>query len=78
MNSKEERIRELNQEINNLTADLSSTASDIGDWKYIKSLEYQMAGKDIPYDLDDLDNKRQAIRDRINELREEIKRLEDD
>ena len=75
--SKEEQIRELQQEICNLTADLSSPVSDVGDWKYIKSYEYQVAGKDIPYDLDALDVARQQIRDRINECKRLIKELED-
>lgn len=76
--SKDERIRELQQEICNLTSDLASSNSDVGDWKYIKSYEYQRAGKDTPYDLDELDVERQRIRDRINECKREIKELEDD
>ena len=75
--SKEEQISELQQEICNLTAALSSSVSDIGDWKYIKSYEYQRAGKDTPYDLDELDVQRQRVRDRINECKRLIKELED-
>lgn len=65
----------LEQEIRDLTAKLTDSTSDIGDWKYIKSFEYTRAGKEIPYDLDELDKQRQAVRDRINEIKEELKTL---
>lgn len=68
---------ELEQEIRNLESQLSSNASDIGDWKVAKCMEYQAAGLDMPYDFDELHAKRQEIRDRINEIQEELKDIED-
>lgn len=60
------------QEIRNLQSMLSSTASPIGDWKIAKAYEYTLAGLDAPYDLEELHTERQAIRDRINDLQEEL------
>jgi hypothetical protein len=68
---KEQRIRDL-------TAELSSTASRVGDWAVIKCLEYKNAGKTAPYDLDDICEKRQAIRDEINQLQAEIEALDNE
>ena len=60
------------QEIYDLTSHLSSAYSDIGDWKVIKIYEARLLGKDDPYDLNELMAKRQAARDRINELQKEL------
>jgi len=60
------------QEILNLTADLSSSASPIGDWKIAKYQEYLLTGLEAPYDIDELHRQRQAARDRINELQQEL------
>lgn len=68
----DERREQLEQEIRNLTADLSSAVSDIGDWKIIKYQEYIDAGKPAPYDINDLNIRRQAVRDRINEIQKEL------
>jgi len=38
------------------------------DYKIIKSYEYQLAGLELPYDVQELHTERQAIRDRINLL----------
>lgn len=72
MTDEERMLKE--QEILNLTADLSSAASPIGDWKVAKYQEYILAGLEAPYDIDDLHAKRQAARDRINELQEELQK----
>ena len=50
-------------EIKALKAELSSS-----DWKVIKCSEYQLANKELPYDVEELYAERQAIRDQINEL----------
>lgn len=63
---------EIYQEICNLTAELQSTNSPIGDWKIAKYQEYVIAGLEPPYDINELHTKRQEIRDRINELRESM------
>ena len=63
---------EKEQEIRNLQSMLSSTASPIGDWKIAKHMEYTLLGMDSPYDIETLHTERQAIRDRINDLQEEL------
>lgn len=63
---------EKEQEIRNLQAQLSSTASPIGDWKVAKFYEYVLAGLEAPYDIQELHTERQAIRDRINTLQTEL------
>lgn len=63
---------EKEQEIRNLQAQLSSTASPIGDWKVAKVYEYVLAGLETPYDIQELHTERQAIRDRINTLQTEL------
>lgn len=63
---------ELEQEIRNLEAKLLSVSSDIGDWKVAKCMEYQAAGLEMPYDINKLHEERQAVRDRINKIQEEL------
>ena len=60
----------LFMQICNLKADLTSNASAIGDWKVIKCIEAQLAGETVPYDIEDLRAKRQAVREQINTLEE--------
>ncbi len=69
--TKEER-EQKEQEIRNLMQDLTSPASPIGDWKIIKIQEYSLMQRTVPYDVNDLHAKRQAARDRINQLQEEL------
>lgn len=59
---------DLQAELRVLRSKLQANTSDVGDWKIIKSLEYQLIGKEIPYDINELNNERQAIRNRINEI----------
>lgn len=59
-------------ELNSLMSSLSSGASDIGDWKIAKYQECVLAGTKPPYDMAELHAKRQAVRDKINVLREEL------
>ena len=68
---------ELEQRVRDLEAKLSCTSSDIGDWKIAKCMEYQVAGLDMPYDINELHTKRQAVRDRINEIQEELNTIEE-
>ena len=42
------------------------------DYRIIKSMEYQLAGLEPPYDIAVLHAERQALRDKINELEGEI------
>lgn len=62
----------MEQEIRDLTCDLTAD-----DYKIIKYTEYVTAGKPAPYDINDLYAKRQAKRDRINELRAALKALDE-
>ena len=55
-------------ELRVLRSKLQANTSEIGDWKVIKALEYQLAGQEIPYDMDKLNSDRQVVRDRINEI----------
>lgn len=64
------------QQIYNLVCNLSSSASDIGDWKVIKVYEARMSGAADPYNADELFAARQAVRDEINKLQGEIEALE--
>ena len=54
------------EQIAELKAQLSAT-----DYKIIKCGEYQLAGQDLPYDVDELHAQRQALRDQINQLEHE-------
>ena len=78
MNEKEKFAKRnaLNAELAQLTSDLNANTSSIGDWKVIKIYEARMKGDEDPYDFDELAAKRQAARDRINEVQAELKKLE--
>ena len=67
-----EEVQEKQQEIINLMSQLSSTQSDIGDWKITKTYEARMSEEADPYDTTALMDARQEVRDRINELQQEI------
>lgn len=58
----------LEAELRVLRSGLQANTSEIGDWKVIKALEYQLTGREIPYDMDKLNSERQKVRDRINEI----------
>lgn len=66
----------LNAELAALMSSLSANTSDIGDWKVIKIYEARLKGEQDPYDFDELAAQRQAARDRINEVQQELKKLE--
>ena len=38
-------------------------------------MEYQLTGKELPYDFEELSKQSQAVRDQINELQENIAAL---
>lgn len=56
-------VEKSKQEITTLKSQLTET-----DYKIVKCSEYQLAGLELPYDVQLLHTERQAIRDRINEL----------
>lgn len=64
--------QEKQQEIINLRLKLSSDLSDIGDYKVVKIYEARLKGEADPYDTGDLIAKRQAVRDEINKLQQEL------
>ncbi|SFO61693.1 hypothetical protein [Prevotella sp. tf2-5] len=66
----------LNAELASLMSGLSANTSPIGDWKVIKVYEARMLGKEDPYDMEELAAERQAVRDRINEIQKELKKLD--
>lgn len=66
-----EQKNALYSERNTLESQLSSD-----DYKTIKNAEAQAAGKPLPYDPDELHAKHQAWRDHINEIDDEIERLD--
>lgn len=59
-----------------LRSSLLANTSEIGDWKIVKYMEAKLLGNDLPYDIKELNSKRQKVRDRINELEVLIANLE--
>jgi predicted nucleic acid-binding Zn-ribbon protein len=76
MNEKDTRIDDIQAEIYMLMNKLSANSSDIGDWKISKIYEYRLQDKEDPYDLQALCDERQKVRDRINELQDELKQIQ--
>ena len=60
-----EKKAENDVEIARLKAELAAT-----DYQIIKCSECQLLGQDMPYDVAELHEKRQVIRDKINKLEE--------
>lgn len=75
----EENIKreELEAELRALRSELQANTSNIGDWKIVKALEYQLTGQETTYDMKKLNAERQKVRDRINEIEAEILTLEE-
>ena len=76
MDEKNTQIQQLRQEVINMEASLSANTSEIGDYKIIKCYEATLTDTEAPYDIKDLTAKRQAVRDKINEVEAEIAKLE--
>lgn len=66
----------LMAEMAQLMSNLSANTSSIGDWKVIKIYEARIKGEQDPYNFETLAVQRQAARDRINEIQEELKELD--
>lgn len=62
-----EPVISTEEQIISLKAELSAT-----DYKIIKCSEAQLIGEELPYDVFTLHAERQAIRDQINQLEEEM------
>lgn len=75
--AKENMVKDnLEAELRALRSKLQANTSEIGDWKIVKTLEYQLTGQKIPYDMGKLNSDRQKVRDRINEIEAELNALE--
>lgn len=72
---KYQLIDKKQQEIVSLMNKLSSSASDIGDWKIIKCYEAKLNENEMPYDINDLMTKRSEVRKQINLLQDEMEKL---
>lgn len=68
----------LRAELAELMSGLSANTSPIGDWKVIKVYEARMLGNEDPYNMEELSAQRQAARDRINAIQEELSTLKED
>lgn len=73
-----DRINALRAELMELMSNLSANTSSIGDWKIIKIYEARIKGLEDPYNFDELAAARQAARDRINAIQEEIESLKEE
>lgn len=75
--AKENVVKDnLEAELRALRSKLQANTSEMGDWKIVKALEYQLTGQKIPYDMGKLNSDRQKVRDRINEIEAELNVLE--
>lgn len=71
----QKEINDMEAEIRALRSELSANTSDIGDYKIIKIYEARLQKKDDPYNLEELLQKREEVRERIDLLQEEIENL---
>lgn len=57
-----------------LILDIESLKSELqdSDYKVIKCAEAMAVGADMPYDVESLHKERQALRDKINKLEEQL------
>ena len=72
---KQMEREKIESEIRCLVSRLDAPTSDIGDWKVVKCYEAKLQDKPMPYDLEELMEERQKVRNRINELQEELEAL---
>ena len=71
--NKEKVIAQKQIEIENLQNELSES-----DYIMSKAYEYSLVGKTTDYDIEKIHLKRQALRDRINAIEEEIKLIKEE
>ena len=62
-----DRQKELILDIESLKSELQES-----DYKVIKCAEAMAIGAELPYNMTELHNERQALRDKINELESEV------
>ena len=68
----EKELRMKNEEL----ADLERILSE-SDYKIIKSYENSLIGKELEYDIEQLHIERQNMRDKINEVKNEVAKLKE-
>lgn len=73
----EARRGEIEARIRKLVSGLGAPNSTYGDWKVIKCYEASLAGQELPYNITELMETRQAVRDEINTLQAELETLEE-
>ena len=69
--TREELIAEIQAVIESLKVQIAES-----DYKVIKCAEMQLLGEELPYNVTELHVQRQALRDKINELENEINNYE--
>lgn len=67
---KRKQIADISSQISSLKMLISDT-----DYQIIKTYEYSLVGKESEYDIESLHKERQALRDKINELEEQLAEL---
>lgn len=72
----EVRRGEIEARIREMVSELGAPNSAVGDWKIIKCYEASLEGHELPYNITELMEARQAVRDKINELQTELETLE--
>ncbi len=68
----EKELMQKNEEL----ADLERILSE-SDYKIIKSYESSLIGKELEYDIEQLHIERQNMRDKINEVKNEVAKLKE-
>ena len=66
------------QKIRDLKSRLTDTSSPVGDWRMAKYIEYEKNGKELPFNFGQYSAERQAIRDEINTLEQELLKLKEE
>ena len=77
MNAEESQIVDNEQVVNNnglLLSEIERLKSELqeSDYKVIKCAEAMTIGAELPYNMTELHNERQALRDKINELEKAV------
>lgn len=75
--NKEAEKQNKEAEIRALISSLDAPTSPIGDWKIVKIYEARLRGEEDPYNYKELAEARQCVRDRINELQEQLEQDND-
>lgn len=72
MAENNDKAMNLQSQIIMLKNQLTADTSEIGDYKITKTYEARLQNEEDPYDTSALIKKRQEVRDKINELQNEL------